>query len=181
MKKSKRINLILVIILLGLLLLALIFYYKLFLNQPLTISDDHFEVEKATIYGTLTLTEKIDGERSGMVTHDLSISIDSIEINSINNPYVNNMMDSSKYKLLTWKILKRNILDESDNYIGLNDLQKSFKKTFLNKNITITGRIYKHCFKTYYLNPLTEAEPKGSFGCVGLPEQHHIRLSEYPQ
>ncbi|VAW99784.1 hypothetical protein MNBD_GAMMA21-2337 [hydrothermal vent metagenome] len=179
-KISKR-SIIVVILLLGSLIFALVFYCRLYLIQPITISDDHLEVEKATVYGTLSLTEKIDGERSGMITHDLSVSIDSMEINSPNKSYATEIMDSSKYKILTWKVIKGNILDEDGIYIELNNLPKSFKNSFLNKKISITGRIYKHCFNTYYLNPLTEPEPKGSFVCIGLPEQYHIRLSEYPK
>jgi len=146
-------------------------------NQAINESIDPLVFNNATIYGTIRLSEKIDGNRSGMTTHDLHIIIDSLNSGRITKSYIKKTSDD--YKQLTWADLKKNILDEADNYVGLRDISPKFKSEVLNSKVKITGRVYKHCMDTYYLIPIEEKEPEESFSCWAVTEQYHIRLSGY--
>ncbi len=148
--------------------------------EPLPDIKDPFEIENGTVYGIFKLDEKIDGDRSGLVTHDLYLILDNMESKTFSKKYNNQPFNPSNYEQLTWKTLKKTILDESENYVGKDNILDSFREKYIDKKIRISGKIYKHCFDTFYIQPKDEIEPKESFTCLGISEQYHIRLSGYP-
>lgn len=141
---------------------------------------DPLEFQKATIYGTLTLTEKIDGNRSGMTVHDIAIKVDYVEAENYTKLYAPKEIKKSSYKALSWTEIKRNILDDNGegNYIGLKQIPSQFKTKYLNNKVRIHGRIYSLCLETYYLNPSAEKKPNTSSLC-SVTSQYHISLPGY--
>ncbi len=141
---------------------------------------DPLESERAIIYGTFTISERIDGSRSGMTIHDITIKVDYVETTKFRKLYASNMIKKNLYKLLTWKNLKNNILDYNGKggYSGLSQISSQFKSKYLNRKVKITGRIYALCFQTYYLSPSSENKTASAFPCW-VSSQYHISLPGY--
>jgi len=91
MTLTKTIPLLFVIFLAAVTLALMYMYANVDLGwgtQPESV--DPLELTDTTLYGTLRLTEKIDGSRSGLIVHDLNLTVYFMQAGSVIKPYVIN-------------------------------------------------------------------------------------------
>ncbi|VAW98215.1 hypothetical protein MNBD_GAMMA21-1370 [hydrothermal vent metagenome] len=130
-----------------------------------SFSDKPKKSEQIYVSGVFKAKERIDNSRSGLPALDMSIDVESVSVESIDN-------NSSVQQLaLSWDKINEAFFPDGD-FSGIDTVSK-IHKAMIGKKVIVKGIIYDLCSRKIMLKP--ENEPEDS--CFFSGQYNHIELT----